>query len=46
MFLSVLIYNFFVKNNLSLNNLYFVHCNHNTREETDSEQKFVEGFFD
>ena len=46
MFLSVLIYNFFIQNKLDLNNLFFVHCNHNTREETDSEQKFVEDFFD
>ena len=45
MFLSVLIYNFFVKNNLDLNNLHFIHCNHKTREETDDEQVFVENFF-
>ncbi len=44
MFLSVLIYNFFIQNKLDLDNLFFVHCNHNTREETDSEQKFVEEF--
>ena len=44
--LSVLIYNFFVKNNLDLNNLFFVHCNHKTRPETDEEQKYVEKFFE
>jgi tRNA(Ile)-lysidine synthase len=46
MLLSVLIYNFFVKNNLNLDNLFFVHCNHKTRPETAIEQKFVEEFFD
>jgi tRNA(Ile)-lysidine synthase TilS/MesJ len=46
MFLAVVIYNFFVKNNLNLDNLFFVHCNHKTRPETDVEQKFVEDFFD
>lgn len=45
MLLSVLMYNFFVKNNLDLDDLYFVHCNHKTRSETDEEQKFVEEFF-
>lgn len=46
MLLSVLIYNFFVKNNLNLDNLFFVHCNHKTRFETDDEQKFVEELFE
>jgi len=46
MLLSVLMYDFFVKNNLDLDNLFFVHCNHKTRSETDEEQKFVEEFFD
>lgn len=46
MFLAVLIYNFFVKNNLDLKNLHIVHCNHNTRKETLSEQNFVESFFE
>ncbi len=46
MLLSVLIYSFFVKNNLDLNNLFFVHCNHKTRLETDEEQKYVEDFFE
>lgn len=46
MFLSVLIYHFFVKNNLDLNNLHFIHCNHKTRKETEDEQLFVEKFFD
>jgi len=45
MFLSIIIYTFFVKNNLDLNNLFFVHCNHKTRRETDSEQAFIEDFF-
>lgn len=46
MFLSVLIYNFFIQNNLDLDNLSFVHCNHKTRKETDNEEKFVKEFFD
>ena len=45
MFLSVLIYAFFVKNNLDLDNLFFIHCNHKTRLETDLEQRFIEDFF-
>lgn len=46
MFLSFLIYSFFVKNNLDFNNLFFIHCNHKTRKETEQEQKFIEDFFD
>ncbi len=46
MFLSVLVYNFFVSQKLSLDNLFFVHCNHKTRLETDDEQKFVEEFLE
>lgn len=45
MFLSLLIYKFFVDNKFSLDNLFFVHCNHKTRKETDDEQKFIEKFF-
>ncbi|OQB41531.1 MAG: hypothetical protein BWY04_00782 [candidate division CPR1 bacterium ADurb.Bin160] len=46
MFLSFLIYSFFAKNNLDFNNLFFIHCNHKTRKETEQEQKFIEDFFD
>jgi len=41
MFLSVLILKYFQLNNLNLDNLCFVHCNHKTRKETDKEEKFV-----
>lgn len=43
---SVLTYQFFLENNYSLDNLYFVHCNHKTRKETDDEEKFIRSFFD
>ena len=46
MFLSFLIYSFFANNNLDFNNLFFIHCNHKTRKETEQEQKFIEDFFD
>jgi len=46
MFLSMLILKYFDLNNLDLNNLYFVHCNHKTRNEADNEEKFVKEFFD
>ncbi len=46
MFLSVLIYNYFIQNQLDLNNLFFIHCNHKTRKETEEEQKFIKEFFD
>jgi tRNA(Ile)-lysidine synthase TilS/MesJ len=46
MFLSILILKYFKLNNLNLDNLFFVHCNHKTRLATDDEQKFVEEFFD
>ncbi len=45
MFLSILILKYFELNNLDLNNLYFVHCNHKTREETEAEEKFFKEFF-
>ena len=45
MLVSVLMYNFFVKYNYDLKNLFFVHCNHKTRPETDTEETFICDFF-
>jgi len=45
MFSSCLIYDFFLKNKFKTSNLTFIHCNHKTRRECNSEQRFVEKFF-
>lgn len=46
MLTSVLMYKYFLENKFSLDNLYFIHCNHKTRVETDNEEKFIRSFFD
>lgn len=46
MLTSILIYKYFLENKLNLDNLFFVHCNHKTRIETDDEEKFIRSFFD
>lgn len=43
---SVVLYHFFLENKLDFNNLFFVHCNHKTRKETDDEEKFIRSFFE
>lgn len=45
MLTSVLIYQYFWGNKFSLDNLFFVHCNHKTRVETDEEEQFIRSFF-
>ena len=46
MLTSVLIYKYFLQNKLNFDNLFFAHCNHKTRIETDDEEKFICSFFD
>ena len=46
MLTSILLYKYFLENKFDLNNLFFVHCNHKTRVETDDEEKFIRSFFD
>jgi tRNA(Ile)-lysidine synthetase-like protein len=46
MFVSSLLYIFYKKNNFDINNLFFCHCNHKTRPETDEEEKFIRKFFE
>ena len=43
---SIVMYQFFLGKNISFDNLFFVHCNHKTRKETDDEEKFICSFFD
>ena len=45
MFVSVLLYIFFLENNFPIKNLNFVHCNHKIRKESEQEQNFIEQFF-
>lgn len=45
MLASALIYRYFLASWLDLGNLYFVHCNHKTRVETDEEEEFIRSFF-
>ena len=42
---SVVLYQFFLEKKLDFWNLFFVHCNHKTRKETDDEEKFIRLFF-
>lgn len=42
---SIVLYQFFLEKNLNFDNLFFVHCNHKTRKETDDEEKFIRSFF-
>lgn len=44
MFASLLVYKFFLSRWYNLGNLYFIHCNHKTRVETDTEQDFITSF--
>ncbi|MEI6672746.1 MAG: tRNA lysidine(34) synthetase TilS [bacterium] len=40
-----LMYNFFLKNKYNLQNLFFIHCNHNTRTGNIHDEKFISDFF-
>jgi len=42
---ACLMYNFFIEHKFSLQNLFFVHCNHKIRKESKKEEKFVREFF-
>jgi len=46
MLACVTLYRYFLENKFDLNNLFFVHCNHKTRVETDEEEKFILSFFE
>ena len=41
-----LMYNFFVKNKYDLQNLFFIHCNHNIRSGNTEDEEFVRNFFE
>lgn len=45
MLACVLIYQYFLDRWFDLSHLYFVHCNHQTRPETDQEEQFIRSFF-
>lgn len=45
MLTACLLYNFFIKNKYSLQNLYFIHCNHWTRTGNVQDEVFVKNFF-
>ena len=42
---ACLMYNFFLENKYNLQNLFFIHCNHNTRTGNVSDEKFIKNFF-
>lgn len=44
MLTAVLVYNFFIKNKYSLQNLFFVHFNHKVRPESDQEELFIKNY--
>jgi tRNA(Ile)-lysidine synthetase-like protein len=41
---ACLLYNFFIKNKYSLQNLFFIHCNHWTRTGNIQDEEFVRNF--
>ncbi|MFA7298853.1 MAG: tRNA lysidine(34) synthetase TilS [Candidatus Absconditabacterales bacterium] len=41
-----LVYNFFLKNKYNLQNLFFIHCNHNTRAGNSTDEQFIKKFFE
>lgn len=41
-----LMYNFFLKNKYNLQNLFFIHCNHNIRKGNSSDENFIRNFFE
>lgn len=43
---ACLVYNFFVKNKYSLQNLFFIHCNHAIRSGNTKDEQFVRAFFE
>jgi len=43
---ACLMYNFFLKNKYSLQNLFFIHCNHNTRPGNITDEQFIAKFFE
>ena len=40
---ACLMYNFFLENKYSLQNIFFIHCNHNIRTGNTSDEEFFEG---
>lgn len=42
---ACLVYNFYVKNKYSLQNLFFIHCNHTIRPGNIKDEEFVRAFF-
>lgn len=45
MFTSVLMLKYYLENGLDLANLYFIHCNHAIRPESEDEEEFIQQFF-
>ena len=43
---SCLMYNFFIKNKYNLQNLFFIHCNHEVRIGNAADEQFVRAFFE
>ena len=43
---ACLMYNFFLKNKYSLQNLFFIHCNHQTRAGNTTDEQFIRKFFE
>jgi tRNA(Ile)-lysidine synthase len=43
---ACLMYNFFLKNKYDLQNLFFIHCNHNTRPGNSTDEEFISKFFE
>lgn len=46
MLTAYLIYNFFLRNKYDLQNLFFIHCNHNVRSGNSNDEIFIRTFFE
>jgi tRNA(Ile)-lysidine synthase TilS/MesJ len=43
---ACLVYNFFLEKKYDLQNLFFIHCNHNTRPGNTKDEQFIRNFFE
>ena len=43
---ACLMYKFFLENKYNLQNLFFIHCNHNSRTGNASDEEFIKNFFE
>jgi tRNA(Ile)-lysidine synthase TilS/MesJ len=45
MLTATLVYHFFITQKYPIDNLFFIHCNHNTRSGNTKDEAFIRAFF-